>query len=124
MTQVEKIEAYIDKYGEITQRDALGLGIYRLASRIHEMRKDTERPIITENRTVTNRDGSESVIAVYKWEYPKWIVKDDSFGFIKMKIYQCPNCLAEDAYDVISNHVIPKKCRACGKELRGERRVD
>lgn len=124
MTQIEKIERFMDKYGEITQRDALSLGVYRLASRIHEMRKNTDCPIITEDRKVTNADGTESVIAVYKWQYPRWIVKDDSFGFIKMKIYQCPNCLAEDAYDVISSHVIPKKCRACGEELRGERHVD
>lgn len=67
MTQVEKIEKFIDTFGEITQRDALGLGIYRLASRIHDMRKDGAK-IRSEIRKVKNVDGTESYIAVYKWE--------------------------------------------------------
>ena len=73
MTQVEKIEKFIDTFGEITQRDALGLGIYRLASRIHDMRKDGAK-IRSESRKVKNVDGTESYIAVYKWE------EDDNGG--------------------------------------------
>ncbi len=66
MTQNTKIIEYLSRNGEITQREALGLGIYRLASRINELRKAGWN-IDTEMREVTNADGTTSRIAVYRW---------------------------------------------------------
>ena len=70
-TQIEKIERFcIRKNGElcvlfwITQRDALGLGIYRLASRIADM-KEMGYQIATEYIRVQNADGTYSRIARY-----------------------------------------------------------
>ena len=67
-SQTEKIIEYMQKHGEITQRDAIWLGVYRLASRICELRHSFEHTsweIHTEMREVTNSDGSKSRIAVY-----------------------------------------------------------
>lgn len=64
MTQCEKIALVLEQTGEITQRDAIYMGIYRLASRINDMRRDGME-ITTEMREVTNKDGSKSRIAVY-----------------------------------------------------------
>lgn len=70
-TQVEKIERYCIRYDGnivvrlwITQREALKLGIYRLASRIADM-KDMGYQIITEYIRVQNVDGTYSRIARY-----------------------------------------------------------
>lgn len=68
MTQCEKIIDYIDKHGEITQRDAIGLGCYRLAARIHDLKEDGIK-IDSFRRTVINADGSESTIGVYRRSY-------------------------------------------------------
>lgn len=67
MTQADKINHYLNRYGNITQRDALNLGIYRLASRISDMRRDGI-PIKSEPKEVTNADGSKSRIAVYSYD--------------------------------------------------------
>ena len=67
MTQTDKIIHYLNRYGTITQRDALNLGIYRLASRISDMRRDGI-PIKSEPKEVTNADGSKSRIAVYSYD--------------------------------------------------------
>lgn len=64
MNQCEKIMNYMEKHGEITQRDALFLGCQRLASRIHDLKRDGVA-IKTQTRKVKNADGSESYIAVY-----------------------------------------------------------
>ena len=64
MTQCEKIALVLDQLGEITQRDAIYMGIYRLASRINDLRRDGV-DIRTEMVEVTNMDGSKSRIAVY-----------------------------------------------------------
>lgn len=71
-TQIRRIERYcIRESGDIvirlwiTQRDALKLGIYRLASRIADM-KDLGYQIVTEYIRVENADGSFSRIARYK----------------------------------------------------------
>ena len=71
-TQERKIFAYcVQKSGEvvvcrwITQRDALKLGIYRLASRIADM-KAKGYLIDTEYIRVQNADGTYSRIARYK----------------------------------------------------------
>lgn len=63
MTQNEKVMALLER-GEVTQRDAYGEGIMRLASRINELRK-AGVDIDTEMRTVLNRDGTKTKIAVY-----------------------------------------------------------
>ena len=70
-TQIRRIEHYcIRKSGEIvvrlwiTQREALKLGIYRLASRIADM-KALGYQIATEYIRVENADGTFSRIARY-----------------------------------------------------------
>lgn len=67
MTQTDKIIHYLNRYGSITQRDALNLGVYRLASRINDMRHDGI-PIKTDMRKVVNADGTTSTIAVYSYD--------------------------------------------------------
>lgn len=67
MTQTDKIIHYLNRYGSITQRDALNLGVYRLASRINDMRRDGI-PIKTDMRKVVNADGTTSTIAVYSYD--------------------------------------------------------
>lgn len=71
-TQIRKIERYCIRYDGnivvrlwITQREALKLGIYRLASRINDMRRLgywIDRELIT----VENADGTKSRIARYR----------------------------------------------------------
>lgn len=65
-TQCEKIYDYINANGSITQREALDLGIYRLASRISDM-KAAGMNIKSELKTVTCADGTKTRIAVYSW---------------------------------------------------------
>lgn len=67
MTQKDKIIHYLNRYGHITQRDALALGIYRLASRVNDIRRDGI-PIRTDMKTVVNVDGTKSNIAVYSYD--------------------------------------------------------
>ena len=71
-TQEQKIVAYcvqntgmVTVFRWITQRDALKLGIYRLASRISDM-KEKGYLIDTEYVRVKNADGTYSRIARYK----------------------------------------------------------
>lgn len=64
MSQCEKIMRYMRMKGEITQREALFLGCQRLASRIHDLKREGQN-IKTETRKVKNADGSHSYIAVY-----------------------------------------------------------
>ena len=65
MTQAERILDFIASNGAITQRDAYQMGIYRLASRINDLRNDGV-DIETERKRVRNADGTFSTIAVYK----------------------------------------------------------
>lgn len=54
-TQCERVLAYIEQYGSITQLEALkDLGVMRLASRISNLKKEGY-PIISEMVTVENR---------------------------------------------------------------------
>lgn len=64
-TQVEKIVSYSRSFGWISQREAYRLGIYRLASRISDMKRAGYR-IMTEYARVENADGTSSRIARYK----------------------------------------------------------
>lgn len=66
MTQNEKVLSYLRKFGKMTQRDAIRLGIYRLPARIDELRK-AGFGIRTDFRTVTNADGSKSRVGVYSF---------------------------------------------------------
>ena len=68
MTQCEKIMDYMDKHGEITQRDAIKLGCYRLSARIFDL-KEQGFKIDSFRRSVINADGSESTIGVYRRSY-------------------------------------------------------
>lgn len=67
ITQEDRIINYMKKYGKISQKDANEMGIFRLASRICEIKKSGV-PIVTERVKVKNRDQSTSIIAVYSME--------------------------------------------------------
>lgn len=64
MKQTDKIIAFCEAHGSITQRQAFRLGIYRLAPRIIDLR-NAGYVIGVESVTVTNRDGSKSRVARY-----------------------------------------------------------
>lgn len=64
MKQEEKILQYMKVNGAITQREALSLGIYRLASRICDMRKAGIN-ISSELIEVTCADGSKARVSKY-----------------------------------------------------------
>lgn len=67
-TQNERILDYINRFGSITQLDALqDLGVMRLASRISDLRS-LGYPIISEIETVKNRYGEKCHIKRYKLE--------------------------------------------------------
>lgn len=70
MTQEARILAYIDRHGEITQKDAVNLGCLRLSARIHDLRQKGIA-LKSETRTVRNADGSHSNIAVYRYDRPE-----------------------------------------------------
>lgn len=63
-TQCAKIVKYMEINGSITQREAIMLGIYRLASRIHDL-KENGIGIKTEMIEVKNADGTKSHVAKY-----------------------------------------------------------
>ena len=65
-TQCKRVKAYIEQHGEISQRDAYKMGIYRLSGRIYDLKEQGER-IVTEMRTVENADGSKARVAFYKF---------------------------------------------------------
>lgn len=65
-TQCEKVLDYIKRNGSITQREALGLGIYRLASRVSDLKK-AGYDIRSVNVVVVNKDGTKSHIAKYEF---------------------------------------------------------
>lgn len=65
MTQVQKITNYIQEHGSISTMEAFQMGITRLASRIHEMRRSG---LDIESETVSgkNRDGETVHYSRYK----------------------------------------------------------
>lgn len=64
-TQNERILDYIDRFGSITQLDALrDLGVMRLASRVSDL-KSLGYPIISTVETVKNRFGENCYIKRY-----------------------------------------------------------
>lgn len=64
-TQKELILDYINEFGSITPLEAIrDLGVYRLASRISDLKK-LGYPIATKLESVPNRRGKKSNIARY-----------------------------------------------------------
>lgn len=69
-TQADRIIAYIEEFGSITQLDALrDLGVMRLASRISDLKK-AGYPIKSEMETVHNRYGEPCYIKRYSLAHP------------------------------------------------------
>ena len=65
MTQKERVLQYMKDFGSITQAEAFfDLGVYRLASRIHDLKRDGVK-IESEMKSGKNRYGE----AVYFSEY-------------------------------------------------------
>ena len=65
-TQTERVKEFMEVHGSITQKDAFEvLGIYRLASRISELRKTHD--IVSEMVEVRNRFGEKCRVASYKF---------------------------------------------------------
>jgi hypothetical protein len=70
-TQTERLAAWLRAHGSITPLEAWSeLGIYRLAARINDLRKQNV-PIDTETVTVRNRFGEPCTVARYVYEAPK-----------------------------------------------------
>lgn len=65
MTQAEKVLAYINVYGSITQREAIPIGVYRLSARVWDLRHAGHN-IVGEKKKVRNADGSFSRISFYR----------------------------------------------------------
>ena len=64
-TQNERIIAYINEFGSITQMDAFqDLGVFRLASRISDLKR-LGYPIVSKTETVRNRFGEPCSIKRY-----------------------------------------------------------
>ena len=67
-TQNQRILGYLDRYGSITQLDALNdIGVMRLASRVSDLRR-RGYPIVSEMVEVKNRYGEKCRIKRYSME--------------------------------------------------------
>lgn len=64
-TQHEKVYDYMKEHGEISQRDAYKMGIYRLAAVIWDLKHNAGYFIKSDMREVTNQDGSKTKVAFY-----------------------------------------------------------
>lgn len=64
LTQCAKIIQHIKDHGSITQREASRLGIYRLASRVFDLKK-RGYDVRSARLEVINADGSKSHVAQY-----------------------------------------------------------
>ena len=65
-TQNQRILDYLNRYGSITQLDALNdIGVMRLASRVSDLRR-RGYPIVSEMVEVTNRYGEKCRIKEYR----------------------------------------------------------
>lgn len=62
--QKADVYRYMKEHGEITQRDAIGFGCYRLGARIWDLKHDGYN-IHREMRTVEKTNGRKARIAVY-----------------------------------------------------------
>lgn len=66
MTQEEQILDFIRTHGEISQRDAVKFGCYRLSARIYDL-KDAGYDIVKEMRSYKN-ETSRGQYAVYRFK--------------------------------------------------------
>ena len=65
-TQNQRILDYLERYGSITQMDALrDIAVFRLASRVSDLRR-RGYPIVSEFETITNRYGEKCRIKRYR----------------------------------------------------------
>ncbi len=67
MSQTQEVLDFIQENGGITTMDAFGMGITRLASRVHELRR-FGIPIATERVKGVNRHGKKFTCIRYKIE--------------------------------------------------------
>lgn len=65
-TQKQKVMNYMKNHGEISQRTANMLGVYRLAAVIWDLIHEDHIYIKSERRKVQNRDGSFSYVGFYR----------------------------------------------------------
>ncbi len=67
-TQNQRILDYIDRFGSITQLEALrDIGVMRLASRVSDLRR-LGYPIVSDSVPVTNRYGEKCHVKRYRLE--------------------------------------------------------
>lgn len=67
-TQNERIIDYLNRFGSITQLEALrDLGVMRLASRMSDLKR-LGYPVVSKREMVLNRYGEKSPIARYSFE--------------------------------------------------------
>lgn len=65
-TQNQRILDYIERFGSITQLEALrDIGVMRLASRVSDLRR-LGYPIVSDNVPVTNRYGEKCHVKRYR----------------------------------------------------------
>lgn len=64
-TQCERVIAYMQQHGSITQMEAMQIGVFRLASRICDIKKRGHR-IMTETVKVENRYGESCRVKRYR----------------------------------------------------------
>ena len=65
MNQNERVLAWLERYGSITQRDADALAVKRLASRVNDLRK-MGHPIVSEREDGVNIFGQKCHWARYR----------------------------------------------------------
>lgn len=67
-TQADRVLAYIERFGSITQIDAMrDLGVMRLASRISDLKKQGY-PIVSDTESVKNRYEETCYVKRYRLE--------------------------------------------------------
>ena len=64
-THIDKVYSYMMNHGEISQREAYKMGVYRLSAVIWVMKRDRGMLIKTDMREVINKDGSKSRVGFY-----------------------------------------------------------
>lgn len=64
--QILQVLDHLEKYGSITQLDAIRFGCLRLSARIWDLRHIYGAVIDTKMKKVINEDGTPSVVAEYR----------------------------------------------------------
>ena len=62
---MDKVYEYMKNNGEISQREAYKMGIYRLAAVIWDLKHKAKYFIKSDLREVVNQDGSKTKVAFY-----------------------------------------------------------